>query len=229
MQNFKITRLEWGRGGKQALLIFPHWGSYLFIYRIFARLFPGTYCVLYHYLCGLLSADIALTTSRFEFMEKLVRKDFTSFKRDGVNSLCFYGVSLGSVLATRLANIAKAEGFEVSLVLNLSSASFPYAVWNGKATKGIQKKLAAQGTTFEELDGAWGCLSPINNLENLRRAPILFFASLRDDVMCRGNVGRLIEELKENYPNAVCSLTKLGHTLGGIRGFFVRNIIKRFL
>ena len=229
MQNFEITRLEYGRGNKKVLLIFPHWGSHLFVYKMFVRLFPGTYRVLYHYSRSLLTADIPRTVERFGFLEKTVRNDFISFKKEGIDSLCFYGSSLGSILATRMANIAKAEGFKVSLVLNLSSASFPYAVWHGKATRHIQKEFAAKGVSFGELNQAWGYLSPINNLANLRLAPILFFASLRDDVMCKSNVGRLIEELKENYPNAVCSLTKLGHTLGGIRGFFGRNIIKCFL
>ncbi|MDP3785300.1 MAG: hypothetical protein Q8R12_04525 [bacterium] len=229
MENFKITRLEYGRGSKRAFLIFPHWGSNLFIYKMFVKLFPRTYRVLYHYSPSLLTADIPRTIERFGFLEKTVRNDFISFKKEGIDSLCFYGSSLGSILATRLANIAKAEGFKVSLVLNLSSASFPYAVWNGKATRHIQKELAAKGVTFEELNKAWSYLSPVNNLKNLRRAPILLFASSRDDIFGRSNVAELIMELKKSHPNATCSLTRLGHTLGGIKGFFGRSVIKPFL
>lgn len=229
MQNFKITRLEYGRGNKNVLLIFPHWGSHLFIYKMFVRLFPGTYRVLYHYSRSLLTADIPRTIERFGFLEKTVRNDFLSFKRDGVDSVCFYGSSLGSILATRLANIAKTEGFRVSLVLNLSSASFPYAVWNGKATRHIQKELSAKGVSFEELNKAWGYLSPINNLENLRQAPIFLFASSRDDIFGRNNVAELIVELKKNYPRALCSKIWFGHKLALIKGLTRGDMVRWFL
>lgn len=229
MENFKITRLEYGKGGKRALLIFPHWGSHLFVYKMFARLFPGTYRVLYHYSRSLLTADIPRTIERFSFFEKTVRNDFLSFKRDGVDSLCFYGSSMGSILAARLANIAKAEGFKVFLVLNLSSASFPYAVWHGRATRHIQKELAANGISFEELNKAWGYLSPINNLANLRYVPILFFASLRDDVLCRSNVNKLVEEFRQNYPQTQCLLSGFGHRLAVTKGLFRVSLVQQFL
>lgn len=228
MENFKITRLEYGRDGKRAFLIFPHWGSHLFIYKMFVKLFPGTYRVLYHYSRPLLTADIPRTIERFGFLEEAVRKDFISFKKEGIDSLCFYGSSIGSILATRLANIAKVEGFRVSLILNLSSASFPYAVWNGKATRHIQKEFAAKGVSFKELNKAWCYLSPINNLENLRQAPILLFASSRDDTFGRSNVAELIVELKKNHPRAICSRTWFGHKLALIKGLIGGEIIRWF-
>jgi len=185
--------------------------------------------VLYHYSRSLLTADIPRTVERFGFLEKTVRNDFLSFKRDGVDSLCFYGSSLGSILATRLANIAKAEGFKVSLVLNLSSASFPYAVWNGKATWHIRKELEAKSVSFEELNKAWDYLSPINNLGNLQRAPILLFASSRDDTFGRSNVAELIAELKKNHPRALCSRIWFGHKLAIIKGLARGDMVRWFL
>ena len=128
-----------------------------------------------------------------------------------------------------MANIAKAEGFEVSLILNLSSASFPYAVWNGKATRHIQKELAAKGITFEELNKAWGYLSPVNNLENLRGVSILLFASSRDDTFGRSNVAELIAELKKNHPRALCSRIWFGHKLALIKGLTRGDMIRWFL
>lgn len=231
MDNFSIERYENCKKSDRTLLFFPHWNSHRLIYKLLMKFFPDFRVVMYWYSSSLLSADINITRSRFEEFEQRVLGDLKVL-RGSSRTIDFYGVSLGSVLATRIANVFASNGGSVShLVLNLSAADFPYAVWNGTATRKIKQDFIDRGIPFEEVHAAWHYLSPIMNLDRLLHSDIFLLYSLNDNVLVPSNVSALVCELKRrNSKPAVYYNQWCGHRWGGVNNLFLKSfMVRKFL
>ncbi|MDO8522922.1 MAG: thioesterase domain-containing protein [bacterium] len=230
MKDFWIKRYESGAENKNVLLIFPHWKASVWFYRLFAMLFKDFHTVVYAYADSLLSPNISNTIDNFAELETAVLADIKKFQLSGANQLNIYGVSLGSVIATRIASSLAGQGEVIALVLNLSAASFPRSIWEGTATFRIRKSFQKLGVTFGNLNGAWNFLSPAENMVNLKNSRMLFFLSLPDRVMVPSNVQALVEEIRRDYPKVDFHFNRfLGHRLGGIKNLLMTPTIKRFL
>lgn len=214
-----------------ALLIFPHWQSSAWTHKAFAKSLLDFRAIIYHYSASLLTSDIEFTLRNFEKLENEIWSDVARLKTEGVALFDFYGTSLGSIVATRAANLLAGRRENIQhIILNLSAASFPSAVWNGTATRHMREEFNARGVTYDQLEEAWGFLSPINNLSNLKRQKILFFASLRDKIFGESNVKNLVAEFHANFPNAKIYTNRfLGHRSGGAKNLLRIRIIKDFL
>lgn len=219
------------------LVIFPHWGTAYWPYEFFARLFSKEFRVLvYYYSDDLLTADIEATLRNMLSLEEFVFDDLANISK--LSSLSIFGVSLGSTIATRLANrIASPNGGHIKetplhLVLCMSGASFPWAVWYGESTQHIRRELEAQNMTIHDLTGAWSQFSPIQNLSFLKtkNVPILFFGSRRDKTLDTTNVRVMERRLQTEHPRARIFLSRfLGHRACGIKSMLRVPLIKKFL
>jgi|SRR3989344_8193345 len=230
MEKFWIERHENGVENKKALLIFPHWGAPIWPYKWLAKYFADYHAIVYRYSNSLLSSDIEATFRNFDLLESAALSDIKRLKSEGIRDFSFYGVSLGSVMALRAANIlAFAHGKVGGVVINLSCADFPFAVWNGSATEPIREDWRGKGVSYSEVDQAWFYLSPINNLSRLKETKILFFGSEKDAVMDPPNVMSLADTFN-NFPKAkIYANAFLGHYLGGAKNFLRVRTIKNFL
>ena len=232
MENFKIRRYQLGFGSKKALLIFPHWGCSAWPYKLLALAFPGFRRIVYQYSSSLLNSDIKFTADNFAKFERAISVDVKRLKAEGVESFGFHATSLGTVIAAKSAKSLADIGENIShIILNLSAASFPCAVWHGRATRETRDGLVRRGIGYMRLEREWGFLSPINNLAGLKKeTKILFFASLEDNTMEKSNVDDLIVWLKKNCPNAEFHFNvSLGHRWGGIKNMLRVRIVKKFL
>ncbi len=231
MEEFWVERYESGIGNKKALLIFPHWGAPLWPYKLFAKCFSGFRTIIFHYSDSLLSSDIEATCKNFTSLESAVSRDIKYLKSKGVRNFSFYGASLGSVMAFRIANfLAFADDKVGGVILNLSCASFPFAVWSGSATQPIRKDWGRNGIGYAEVDRAWQYLSPVNNIAHLRNTKILFFASEKDAVMNPPNVASLASALANSFPKAeIYTNDFFGHYLGGAKNFLRLKTMRKFL
>jgi hypothetical protein len=230
METIKITQHHSHRSCKgKALVIIPHWGSVPFTYQLFARFIYGFHGVVYHYSSALLSADVGATLRHFRTLEQIVLEDVRQLQRGGASMIAIYGTSLGTVMAARIANKLAAEKVNIRLILNLCSASFPFAVWNGRATQSVRRNLEKQGVTLKELEAQWGYLSPIENLDHLYHCRILAFLSIHDQVTVPSNVARLDQKLR-SFPNTEIHRNGwLGHRFGGVKNLFSLGVVKTFL
>ncbi|MDP3934836.1 MAG: thioesterase domain-containing protein [Candidatus Giovannonibacteria bacterium] len=231
MDKFWVERRESGIDNKKALLIFPHWGASVWPYKWLAKYFTDYRITIYQCPSSLLSSDIEATFRNFDLLESAALSDIKRLKSEGVRDFSFYGVSLGSVMAFRTANIlAFADGRANGVVVNLSCADFPFAVWNGSATEPIREDWRERGVSYSEIDQAWSYLSPINNLQRLKETKILFFASKKDAVMNSPNVMDLADTLASSFPKAeVYTNVFLGHYLGGAKNFLRLRTMRKFL
>lgn len=228
MEIFSVKRYAQGDLKNKSLIVFPHWGATAWPYQLFAKSFSREYHVIvYYYPTELLSADIERTSRYFLWCEETALRDMQCRLR---NIAGVYGVSLGSAIATRVANaIAQQCRKPPSLILNVSGASFPEAVWYGDATQHIRRQFQEQGVLLSTLDNEWGSLSPHRNLEYLRGANILFFAAHNDETIHPPNVRRMIEVLR-TYPNAVIQINHLlGHRAAGVKNLLRVHLVRKFL
>lgn len=209
-------------------LIFPHWGasrrsrSYWFLRSAFNAL--GYMSISYFYPEETLCPDIENTRERFMAVEALAHSDCQTL---GSRIKVIYGASLGTTWATRVAN-RYANTPVTRLILNLSGASFPYAVWNGASTKHIRAGFEQKDIWYIKFRDALDCYSPIHNLQNLAGTRILFMPSLNDSFICRENVLAMIEELK-GYPRVRIAPSKLGHKSAGVVNMFRLGLLPQFL
>ena len=231
MKDFWIHKYESGVENKKALLVFPHWNASHWPYKLLAKYFSDFHVIIYQCADFLLSADVGATVKNFALLEKTVLDDAARLKTAGANLFNVYGVSLGSIMAFRAANILAGQNWNVGgVILNLSCASFPLAVWSGRATQPIRKAWDSSGASYSGIEKALGHLSPINNLTNLRKTKILFFASSRDMVMCPSNVTNLADMFIDDFPKAKTSLNSFfGHYLGGAKNFLRLRAMRKFL
>lgn len=231
MEKFWVGKYENGVDNKKALLIFPHWGAPLWPYKWLAKYFSDFRTIIFHYSDSLLSSDIENTFRNFDLLKSAALRDIECLKSEGVSNFSFYGTSLGSVMAFRVANIlAFAEGKVNGVVVNLSCADFPFAVWNGSATRPIRENWEDQNISYEEVDKAWSYLSPINNLACLKETKILFFGSKKDAVMNSPNVTDLTDTLASSFSKAkIHTNAFLGHYLGGAKNFLRIRTMRKFL
>lgn len=177
-----------------------------------------------------MSADVEATIKNFALLEKTVLDDIANLKARGISQLNTYGVSLGTVMATRAADLLVGRHEYVdSIILNLSCASLPFAVWTGSATQLITKALKRQNVDYLMLEKAWHHLSPIENLSNLKAVKILLFASKNDAVMGPSNVLRLADALRDFSGAEIRFNTWLGHYSGGTKNFLCLRTIRKFL
>lgn len=230
MEEFWIKRYESGVGNKKVLLIFPHWKARILPYKLLAKYFSDFHTIIYHTPSSLLSPDLEFTISNFRLLESVVFGDIDFLKSNGLSSFNTYGASLGTIMAIRIANIlAGGGGCLDKVVLNLSCASFPFAVWNGDLTRDVRKKLEEKNVDYNILETAWDYLSPARNLFNLKNAKIFFFANLNDGAFTPPNVKRLIKEVK-NFPNHKIKRGYFfGHRLGVIKNFLSLRATRKFL
>ena len=232
MANFWVLRrYEGNLNNKKALLIFSHWGAPLWPYQWLAKYFADYRVIIYQCPSSLLSSDIEATCKNFASLESAVWRDIYCLKSKGIRDFSFYGASLGSVMALRAANIlAFADGMVGGVVVNLSCADFPFAVWNGSATRSIREDWESQDISYAEINKAWRYLSPINNLAHLKETKILFFASKQDSVMNFPNVMDLTGTFAANFPKAeIHTNAFLGHYLGGAKNFLRVRTMRKFL
>lgn len=230
MENFWIRKYENGIENKKALLIFPHWNAPLWPYKLFAKYFSDFHAIVYRCAGSLLSADVEATIKNFALLEKTVLDDVANLKTSGISRFNTCGVSLGTVTATRVANLLVGRRECVGgMVLNLSCASLPFAVWAGSATQLITKALKRQNVDYLMLEKAWHHLSPIENLSNLKATKILFFASKNDAVMGPSNMLRLADALRDFSGAEIRFNTWLGHYSSGAKNLILTGTIKDFL
>ncbi|KKT56846.1 MAG: hypothetical protein UW81_C0020G0010 [Candidatus Giovannonibacteria bacterium GW2011_GWC2_44_9] len=231
MEKFWVETHENGVENKKAILIFPHWGAQLWQYQLFAKWFSGFRTIIFHCPDSLLSSDIEATFRNFDLLESVILSDIGHLKSKGIYDFSFYGASLGSVMALRAANIlAFADGRVGGVVVNLSCADFPFATWNGSATKSLREDWRKNGVSYSEVNQAWSYLSPINNLSRLKETKILFFASKNDAVMNPPNVMGLADTFANYFPKAeVHTNAFLGHYLGGAKNFLRLRTMRNFL
>ena len=231
MKDFWIHKYESGVANKKALLIFPHWSAPYWPYKLLAKYFSDFHVIVYQCADSLLNANVGATIKNFALLEKTVLDDATRLKTAGVNSFNMYGVSLGSIIAFRAANVLAGQNGNLGgVILNLSCASFPLAVWSGCATQSIRKEWDSNGTSYVEIERAWTHLSPINNLSHLKEVKIFFFGSKKDAVMSHSNVMNLANMLVANFPKAKISLNSFfGHYLGGAKNFLRFGAMRKFL
>lgn len=230
MEDFWIHKYERGIENKKALLIFPHWNAPLWPYKLFGKYFPYFHTVVYHCAGSLLSADVEATIKNFALLEKTVLDDVVNLKTSGISQFNTYGVSLGTVMAARIANLLVGRRECVGgIVLNLSCASLPFSVWAGSATQLITKALKRQNVDYLMLEKAWHHLSPIENLSNLKAVKILLFASKNDAVMGPSNVLRLADALRDFSGAETRFNAWLGHYSGGAKNFLCLRAVRKFL
>jgi hypothetical protein len=225
-------RRDFGEGNDKVLVIIPHWGASKLPYNLLGAILSRDFHVrIYYYPQTLLTSDVEKTIDNISFLEEAVLDELGETTPSFIG---IYGVSLGSVPAARIANVLASRNKKIPLrlVLVMSGANFPQAVWNGSSTRSIRKGLEDKGMTDREVWNKWDFLSPVNNLTflYLRQIPILFFGSMQDYTITPINIEIMRYVLEDEYPSAAVFLNRfLGHRIGGIFNMLRIPLLRSFL
>lgn len=120
-----------------------------------------------------------------------------------------YGVSMGSVMAIKLAKTSK---HIQKVVLNTVYGSSAKQIWDHRALGWTRKHLEDAGKDWKILSEETAHIEPYKNVDSLRGKDILIFYSTADKSHLPGNTEILLQALsKHEIPYTLVTDSKKGH------------------
>lgn len=188
----------------------------------------GYYCITYTYPNDTFSPNYQKTVKDLLEIKKDILLKIKQLKEEGYKTFYVFGTSLGTVLATLVAN----ESSDVSkIILNTTGADTAESVWSwDKINLYFKQDLHKQNITLEKLINHWKPISPQFNMDKLRDKDILIYLSKNDELIPYSQGEKFVEKCKENkYNYRVVINQHLKHGLAGMYNLLNANIYLRFL
>ena len=127
----------------------------------------------YEFPTAILSADYKLTKDCFDLINREVRKEITSLKRQyKFKKICLLGYSLSASLSSM---IYKNNSDVTYIILIAPGNNLARDMWHGCRTQHIRKAYERQGVTEDDLANHWNALAPENNLPAQNTRVSLYF------------------------------------------------------
>ncbi|HSE60909.1 MAG TPA: prolyl oligopeptidase family serine peptidase [Candidatus Saccharimonadales bacterium] len=215
MQQFHIG--EYGKRNQPVVLLFGGWTYQPWLLGFFGWLLAlrGFYCVAYTYDDDVFSPDYKKTVASLLGIKNAVLEHIEALRAGGRDTFYVVGTSLGTVLATLVANESP---YVSKVVLNTTGADVAKSVWNWDRVKPwFKNKLLKQGLTEKDLSEHWKPISPAYNLKNLKRKPTLVYLAQQDQTIPFDQGRVLVSRLDVlGVPYEVVISRNLGHAAAGL-------------
>jgi esterase/lipase len=215
MQNFHIA--EYGKRNDKVVLLLGGWTYQPWLLGMFGRLLAlnGYYCIAYTYDDEVFSPDYKKTVTSLVGIKDAILEHIDALKAGGRDTFYVFGTSLGTILATMVAN----ESPDVSkVILNTTGADVAKSVWTWDDVKPwFKNALVKQGLTEQELVEHWRPIAPVSNIRNLRRKPILIYLAQKDRTIPFDQGRVLVSKLDVlGAPYDVVINRSMGHAMAGL-------------
>jgi esterase/lipase len=215
MQNFHLA--EYGKRNDKVVLLLGGWTYQPWLLGIFGRLLAlnGFYCVAYTYDDEVFSPDYKKTLVSLTSIKDAILEHIEALKAEGRDTFYVFGTSLGTILATMVAN----ESPDVSkVILNTTGADVAKSVWTWDSVKPwFKHALVKQGLEEKDLVEHWRTIAPVNNIRNLKRKPTLVYLAQNDRTIPFDQGRILVSKLDVlDVPYEVVINRHLGHAAAGL-------------
>jgi esterase/lipase len=215
MQSFHIA--EYGKRNDKVVLLLGGWTYQSWLLGLFGRLIAlrGYYCVAYTYDDDVFSPDVKKTATSLVAIKEAILEHIAALKAGGRDTFYVVGTSLGTVLATMVAN----ESPDVSkVVLNTTGADVAKSVWTWDTVKPwFKNALLKQGLTEQQLVDEWRIIAPASNIRNLKDKPVLVFLAQNDRTIPFDQGRVLVSKLDVlGAPYEVVINRTFGHAMAGL-------------
>jgi len=227
----RITTAKYfGNSNKKVVLLIGGWTYTQSIMwlpsKILAR--HGYYCITYTYPVETFSTDFKKTVNDLTEIKNEILHDIEQLKKAGYESFSVFGTSLGTVLATLVAN----ESSEITkVILNTTGADTAISVWSwDNVVPGFKKALLEQNLTLEKLTHYWRPISPRFHMDKLQGKKLLIYLAKNDQIIPYSQGEALIQKCKEyNYNYQVIINNYFNHGLTGIYNLLNLRSYLKFL
>lgn len=215
MQNFHFA--EYGKRNQPVVLLLGGWTYQPWLLGMFGRLLAlnGFYCIAYTYDDDVFSPDYKKTVTNLLGIKDAILEHVQALKAGGRDTFYVFGTSLGTILATLVAN----ESPDVTkVVLNTTGADVARSVWTWDAIKPwFKNELLKRGITEKDLVEHWKPISPVYNIKNLKNKPVLVYLAQKDRTIPFDQGRVLVSKLDVlGAPYEVVINRHLGHAAAGL-------------
>jgi esterase/lipase len=215
MQQFHIA--EYGKRNNKVVLLLGGWTYQPWLLGLFGRLIAlrGYYCVAYTYDDEVFSPDVKKTVDSLVAIKDAILEHIAALKTSGRDTFYVFGTSLGTVLATMVAN----ESPDVKkVILNTTGADVAKSVWTWDDVKPwFKNALLKQGLDEKKLVEQWSAIAPVNNIKNFKQKPVLVFLAQNDRTIPFDQGRVLVSKLDVlGAPYEVAINRTFGHAMAGL-------------
>lgn len=228
---FSFRKKIIGKNNKKIIFLICGWPGKIWHYFLTAKILErkGFQSIIYEYDEDILTSSIENTIKNTNVIKNDVLKEIINLKKYGFKDFSIFGTSYGSIISFIIAN--KEKSFS-NLIINLTGADLAETVWTwDKGRDGLVKKgIKKQNISLIKLKQKWDELSPINNINNLKKFKVLFYLAKKDDVIPFRMQNRLLTELLKITPNIkVVINNKHNHLISALINLLRYKIYLNFL
>ncbi|HET8709034.1 MAG TPA: alpha/beta hydrolase [Candidatus Saccharimonadales bacterium] len=229
----KISRFnekEFGGDNKKVVFLFAGMGTRIWLYKsaIQALVQNGYHVIAYDFHPAIVKkGDTDNFLQVAEAVSDKVAKHITQSKADGSEYFAAFGVSMGTLLAIKVAS----ENPEIThLVVNLTYGSVAENVWTWKFIESTKRLAIKQGYDMESLDHKLAPVSPIPSAPKLKGKKVLLYLSSKDKILRFEQSSQFKEALDENGVDyRYVQDDKRGHIMAGLKNMRRKHIWLDFL
>lgn len=148
-----------------------------------------------------------------EDVSRSVRQHIEQFQKQGDSYFAAFGVSMGTLMAIKVAG----ENAAIKkVIINLTYGSVAENVWTWKFVERTKRTSIAQGHTMASLDRKLAPVSPIPNAPKLKDKDVLLYLSSKDKILLFAQ-GRQFKDALDMHGVAHMYVQndKHGHIIGG--------------
>lgn len=217
-----------GRGDK-LIFVFTAMGTKIGVYRPFLKLLNlrGFSYVVYDYSLSVVhSGDFELWEQHFYELIEHSQGKLGEYEKRGATKIYSYGISMGTLMANRLAR----ETPQIShVVLNLTYGDIADNIWVYRGVSKAKESVIARGLSKEDLRRAVKYIDPIYNAESLRGKKVMLFLARRDKVLLNEQTQFTKKAFEDAGLDMVYVENKyLGHFTAGSKNMFQIRRLEKF-
>lgn len=193
---FSFRKKVFGKNNKKIIFLICGWPGKIWHYHLTAKALNlhGFQSIIYEYDESILSSSIKDTINNTNLIKNEILKQIKFFKEKGCKNFSIFGTSYGTIIAFMIANNSKDI---LKIIINLIGYDLAETVWTWNKGKDslVKEGIVKQNISLKTLKEKWAELSPINNINNLKKTKILFYLAQKDEVIPYRFQTRLFEEL----------------------------------
>ena len=215
----KISRFNekvFGAQNKGVVFFFAGMGTRTWLYTFTIRRLVrhGYKVVAYDFAPGVaIKGDVDNFLNITERVSQSVARHIQTFKSTGSVSFAAFGVSMGTLMAIKVATENEAI---TKVIINMTYGSVAENVWTWDMLRDLKRKSIAQGYTMETLDRKLAPVSPIPNAAKLKGKDVLLYLSTKDKILVFKQSRQFKDALdRHGVEYKYIQNDKRGHIIGG--------------
>ncbi len=228
---FSFRKKIIGKNNKKIIFLICGWPGKIWHYYLTAKILErkGFQSIIYEYDESILSSSIENTIKNTYVIKNDVLKEIINLKKIGCKDFSIFGTSYGNIISFIIANKEKSIS---KLIINLVGSDLAETVWTwNKGRDGLVKKgIKKQNISLNNLKQKWAELSPINNINNLKKLKVLFYLAKKDDVIPFRMQNKLLTKLSKVSSNIKIVINnKDNHLISALINLIKYKIYVNFL